>query len=95
MKLAGWLKYVKLEKESGTQFLLKHSVSIFKAEDGDVCFSETLAPSDESTERQNPEEECHQGDVHMPSVLLCLLWPVFQNILYLRCDLFLYSAIEI
>jgi hypothetical protein len=24
-----------------------------------VCFSETLAPTDESTRRQNPEEEHH------------------------------------
>jgi hypothetical protein len=25
-----------------------------------VCFSETLASTDKSTQQQNPEEQCHQ-----------------------------------
>jgi hypothetical protein len=37
----------------------KHTVSIFKAEALTVCFSETLASTDESTRRQNPEERHH------------------------------------
>jgi hypothetical protein len=62
-----------------------------------VCFSETLASTDESTRRQNPEEEHyhprHSENLksHRPSIMLEV--PVFYTVVLWICELELHHPV--